>query len=67
MTEPLSFSQHCLSDTDYEQLLAAAHGKGAVAVGPGLGTAEETGQVVRKLYRELRQPMGSFEGHCCVE
>ncbi|MHB1016061.1 MAG: NAD(P)H-hydrate dehydratase [Desulfurivibrionaceae bacterium] len=57
MTEPLSFSQHCLSDTDYEQLLAAAHGKGAVAVGPGLGTAEETGQVVRKLYRELRQPM----------
>ncbi len=57
MAEPLSFSQHCLSDTDYEQLLAAAHGKGAVAVGPGLGTAEETGQVVRKLYRELRQPM----------
>jgi NAD(P)H-hydrate epimerase len=57
MTEPLSFSQHCLSDPDYEQLLAASHGKGAVAVGPGLGTAEETGQVVRKLYRELRQPM----------
>lgn len=57
MTEVLSFSQHCLSDTDYEQLLAAAQGKEAVAVGPGLGTAEETGQVVRRLYRELRQPM----------
>lgn len=57
MTEVLSFSQQYLSDTDYEQLLAACHGKGAVAVGPGLGTAEETGQVVRKLYRELRQPM----------
>ncbi|MDG4476213.1 NAD(P)H-hydrate dehydratase [Thiovibrio frasassiensis] len=57
MTEVLSFSQHCLSEPDYEQLLAACHGKGAVAVGPGLGTAEETGQVVRKLYRELRQPM----------
>ena len=57
MTEPLAFSQHFLSDPDYEQLLAAAHGKEAVAVGPGLGTAEETGQVVRKLYRELRQPM----------
>lgn len=57
MTEPLSFSQQYLSDTDYEQILAASHGKGAVAVGPGLGTAEETGQVVRKLYRELRQPM----------
>ena len=57
MTEVLSFSQHCLSDTDYEQLLAAAQGKEAVAVGPGLGTAEETGQLVRKLYRELRQPL----------
>lgn len=57
MTEPLSFSQHCLSDADYEQLLAAAYGKGALAVGPGLGTTEETGQVVRRLYRELRQPM----------
>lgn len=57
MTAVLSFSQHCISDTDYDQLLAAVHGKGAVAVGPGLGTAEETGQVVRKLYRDLRQPM----------
>ncbi|OGQ86388.1 MAG: hypothetical protein A2512_05465 [Deltaproteobacteria bacterium RIFOXYD12_FULL_56_24] len=57
MTEVLAFSQHCLSDTDYEQLLAAAQGKAAVAVGPGLGTAEETGQVVRRLYRELPQPM----------
>lgn len=57
MTEPLAFSQQYLSDTDYEQVLAASHGKGAVAVGPGLGTAEETGQMVRKLYRELRQPM----------
>jgi len=57
MTEALAFSQHFLSDPDYEQLLAAAHGKDAVAIGPGLGTAEETGQVVRKLYRELRQPM----------
>ena len=57
MTEALSFSQQYLSDTDYEQVLSASHGKGAVAVGPGLGTAEETGQVVRKLYRELRQPM----------
>jgi len=57
MIEALSFSQHCLSDTDYEQLLAAAQGKEAVAVGPGLGTAEETGQLVRKLYRELPQPM----------
>ncbi|MBU3936611.1 MAG: NAD(P)H-hydrate epimerase, partial [Proteobacteria bacterium] len=30
MTEVLSFSQQYLSDTDYEQLLAACHGKGAV-------------------------------------
>lgn len=57
MTEPLAFSQNYLSEPDYEQLLASAHGKAAVAVGPGLGTAEETGQVVRKFYRELRQPM----------
>jgi NAD(P)H-hydrate epimerase len=28
-----------------------------VAVGPGLGTAEETGQLVRKLYQELIQPL----------
>jgi NAD(P)H-hydrate epimerase len=57
MTEVLSFSSHCLSDTDFEQLLAAARGKSAVAVGPGLGTAEETGQLVRKLYQELIQPL----------
>lgn len=57
MAVPLSFSQHCFSDTDYEQLLSASYGKDAVAVGPGLGTAEETGQVVRKFYRDLRLPM----------
>ena len=57
MTTALSFSQHCLSDTDYDLLLAAAQGKEAVAVGPGMGTAEETGHLLRKLYRELRQPM----------
>jgi NAD(P)H-hydrate epimerase len=57
MTTALSFSQHCLSDTDYDLLLAAAQGKKAVAVGPGMGTEEETGHLVRKLYQELRQPM----------
>jgi NAD(P)H-hydrate epimerase len=57
MTEALAFSQHCLSDTDYEQLLAAVQGKKAVALGPGLGTAEETGQLVCKLYGELEQPL----------
>lgn len=57
MNVPLSFSQHCLSDIDHEQLIAASQGKQAMAIGPGLGTAEETKELVRKLYRELRQPM----------
>ena len=36
MTEALAFSQHCLSAPDYEELLAAAHGRGRWPWGPVL-------------------------------
>lgn len=57
MTEPLAFSQHHLSDADYEQVLAAGQGRKAVAIGPGLGLAEETGALVERLCLELSRPM----------
>jgi NAD(P)H-hydrate epimerase len=40
-----------------DQVLAAAEGKGAVAMGPGLGVAEGTVEAVRRLARELAVPL----------
>ncbi|MGV1098416.1 NAD(P)H-hydrate dehydratase [Thiovibrio sp. JS02] len=57
MTLPLPFSRRCFSDADYDEVLAACKGKRAVAVGPGLGQAEETGRLMLKMYAELPLPM----------
>lgn len=57
MSEPLTFSRSCLSETDYEQILAAGNRLKAVAAGPGIGTAEETGHLIRRLCAELPRPM----------
>jgi ADP-dependent NAD(P)H-hydrate dehydratase / NAD(P)H-hydrate epimerase len=46
-----------LSIEDYEIIAAAASGKQALAVGPGMGTAPETAALVLRLYRECRLPM----------
>ena len=38
-------------------LAALAHGKDVLAVGPGLGTASRTVEMIRRIARELPQPM----------
>ncbi len=46
-----------LGDGSFDELVAAAVGKQAVAIGPGLGTAAGTVDVVRRLARELDLPL----------
>ena len=57
MTLPLPFSRRTFSDADHEALSAASEGKKALALGPGLGQAEETGRLVAKIYGEYALPM----------
>jgi NAD(P)H-hydrate epimerase len=40
-----------------DRLLAAAEGKQAVALGPGLGQEEETAEAIRRLVREIALPL----------
>jgi ADP-dependent NAD(P)H-hydrate dehydratase / NAD(P)H-hydrate epimerase len=58
MTLPLPANGrgHLLA-ADYEEIIGAAMGKQAMVVGPGMGTALETGELVRKLYRNCELPM----------
>ena len=46
-----------LSIDDVDYILAAAIGKKAVVLGPGIGTDEQTEELVLLLYRELSLPM----------
>jgi ADP-dependent NAD(P)H-hydrate dehydratase / NAD(P)H-hydrate epimerase len=58
MTLPLpSSGKGHLSIADYEKIFEATRGKQAVAVGPGLGTAPETAEMVLRLYRQCQEPM----------
>ena len=58
MTEPLPGSDEgMLSIQSLSVVHALLKGKKAVAIGPGLGTAQETVDLVATLYRELAQPM----------
>ncbi len=43
--------------TDFEMIKDAMTGKGAVALGPGIGTDSETCALVKKLYLECELPM----------
>jgi NAD(P)H-hydrate epimerase len=56
MTEPLAESA-AGSIVDDGRLVRLAEKKSVVAVGPGLGTADETVELVRRLVRECAQPM----------
>ncbi len=56
MTEPLAESA-AGSIVDDGYLLRLAEKKSVVAVGPGLGTAAETVELVRRLVRDCTQPM----------
>lgn len=57
MTLPLPASTTTLSIEDVDYILAAAIGKKAVVLGPGIGTDDETEQLVVFLYQELSLPM----------
>ena len=57
MTVPLPSSARRLSVDDHEQILDLLAGKAGVVIGPGLGTARETGELVLRLYRDLELPM----------
>jgi ADP-dependent NAD(P)H-hydrate dehydratase / NAD(P)H-hydrate epimerase len=57
MTVPLPHSISCLSIDDLDLIRTHLQGKSAVVLGPGLGTAEQTRQLVRQLYGEVELPM----------
>jgi NAD(P)H-hydrate epimerase len=58
MTVPLqSKAQGILSIDDYTVIAETLDNKQAVAVGPGIGTADETAELIMKLYQEVSLPM----------
>lgn len=57
MSVPLPGSQGLLSHTDVAAIRALAVGKAALVLGPGIGIAETTKQLVLSLYAELQLPM----------
>lgn len=57
MTIPLPGSDRAAALADLEVIRSAATGKSAMVMGPGLGTAPESVELVRILYRELPLPM----------
>jgi NAD(P)H-hydrate epimerase len=57
MTVPLPHSSKFFCAADYDLLRELLVDRGALVIGPGLGTDPETGVLVRRLYRELKLPM----------
>lgn len=57
MSCPLLHSRDCFASRDLPQLEDLAAGKGALALGPGLGTEPDTGELVRSLCAGLGIPM----------
>ena len=58
MTIPLPCSAKTFSMADYDQIMELLAGKGALVIGPGLGTdPDDTGALVQRLYRELNLPV----------
>ncbi|MFH7319783.1 NAD(P)H-hydrate dehydratase [Desulfurivibrio sp. D14AmB] len=57
MTIPLPGSDRAPGVADLEVARSALAGKSALVLGPGLGTAPETVELVRTLYREQALPM----------
>lgn len=57
MTIPLEHSSHCLSALDAGAIREYCEGKKAVVIGPGIGTAPETAELVLQLYRHLTIPL----------
>ncbi|MCI5209019.1 MAG: NAD(P)H-hydrate dehydratase [Candidatus Electrothrix sp. ATG2] len=57
MTVPLPNSSRMFCAADYELIRELLADRGALVVGPGIGTDPETGLLVRRLYRDLKLPM----------
>ncbi len=57
MTVPLPASKTYLTHGDFDKILKQLPGKNALVVGPGIGTAPETLELVTRLYREAQIPM----------
>jgi NAD(P)H-hydrate epimerase len=58
MTIPLpSANEVCMGKADLNSILAAITGKSAAVIGPGLGQAPVTGELVAALYRQLEIPL----------
>lgn len=57
MTAPLAESHGEVSPQSLDNLLMLAEGKQALAIGPGLGVAAETGALVRSLLQQVDLPM----------
>jgi len=57
MTVPLPLSEQSFSINDYEHIMELLSGKGGLVMGPGLGTAPDTAELVRKLYSNVALPM----------
>jgi hydroxyethylthiazole kinase-like uncharacterized protein yjeF len=58
MTEPLpETGSGVLSAAALERIVELAEKRSVVAIGPGIGTEEETRDVVLRLFRQLKKPM----------
>jgi ADP-dependent NAD(P)H-hydrate dehydratase / NAD(P)H-hydrate epimerase len=57
MTIPLAASHSCIGMEDLAAIEQHLHGKQALVIGPGLGTAESTAELVLHLHRTVRIPM----------
>ena len=58
MTVPLQSAAHgILSIEDYTVIRDAQQDKDAMVIGPGIGTADETAELIIKLYRETKIPV----------
>jgi NAD(P)H-hydrate epimerase len=57
MTVPLPNSSTFFCAADYDLICEQLVGRGALVIGPGMGTDPETGLLVRRLYRKLKLPM----------
>jgi NAD(P)H-hydrate epimerase len=57
MTVPLPGSDSYLSAADYEQITNLLADKDALVIGPGIGLAPETGELVLRLHRRVHLPI----------
>jgi NAD(P)H-hydrate epimerase len=71
MTAPLpETEQNALGISAYDEILSLLNGKKALAIGPGLGTASETENLVRRLLTDILLPtvvdadgLNALQGH----